>query len=133
MKTEPSTFSWEDLVAQGRTARDGVRNYQARNNMREMQVGEQAFIYYSVKDRVVMGIAEVVAPAHQDPSTEDTRWECVDVAPVRLLRRPVSLDEIKADPALAEMVLVKNSRLSVQPVTPGEWQRVLALSEHDPR
>lgn len=128
MKTEPATYSWEDLIRTGSTPWDGVRNYQARNNMREMAIGDLAFIYYSVKDRAVVGIARVIATAHQDPSTEDDRWECVDVAPVRLLPKRVSLDTIKADPKLENMVLVKNSRLSVQPVTPSEWARVLDLA-----
>lgn len=128
LKTEPEAYSWEDLVRMGRTPWDGVRNYQARNNMREMQVGDQALFYYSVKDRAVVGIAEIVAVAHQDPTTDDPRWECVDVAPVRLLPRRVGLAEIKADPALADMVLVKNSRLSVQPVAAAEWERILALA-----
>ncbi|GMV43308.1 MAG: hypothetical protein AMXMBFR64_50240 [Myxococcales bacterium] len=128
MKTEPETFSWDDLVLAGRTAWDGVRNYLARNNMREMSVGDLAFIYYSVKERAIVGIARVVATAHQDPSTDDPRWECVDVAPVRLLSRRVSLDAVKADPALSQMVLVRSSRLSVQPVTEAEWTRVLELA-----
>lgn len=128
MKTEPETFSWDDLVRAGRTAWDGVRNYLARNNMREMSVGDLAFIYYSVKERAIVGIARVVATAHQDPSTDDPRWECVDVAPVRLLSRRVSLDAVKADAALSQMVLVRSSRLSVQPVTEVEWTRVLELA-----
>ncbi len=128
-KSEPSTWSWDDQVAKGAAGEewDGVRNYQARNFMREMAVGDRGFFYHSQKDREIVGIVEVCAAAHPDSTTEDDRWECVDIRAVEPLPRPVTLDEIKPDPALAEMVLVKNSRLSVQPVTEAEWQHICRL------
>jgi len=131
MKSEADVFSWDDLVARGPAgeAWDGVRNYQARNNMKAMQVGERAFFYHSRgKAPAVVGICEVIAPAHPDPTTEDPRWECVDVRALAPLPRPVTLSEIKADPRLAQMVLVNNSRLSVQPVTDAEWAAILDMA-----
>lgn len=100
---------------------DGVRNYQARNFMRQMQVGDRGFFYHSQKEKAIVGIVEVIAPAHPDSTTDDARWECVDIKAVCPVKVPVTLEMIKADPRLAEMVLVRNSRLSVQPVTPEEW------------
>ena len=130
MKTEPDVFSWDDLVARGAAGEpwDGVRNYQARNNMRAMQLGEQAFFYHSRGSApAVVGLCEVIATAHPDPTTDDPRWECVDVRALRPLARPVTLAAIKAEPALAEMVLVRNSRLSVQPVREAEWRHICAM------
>jgi predicted RNA-binding protein with PUA-like domain len=125
-KSEPSTWSWDQQVAKGEEGEewDGVRNYQARNFMREMEVGDRGFFYHSQKDKAVVGIVEVIAEAHPDSTTDDERWECVDVKAVEGLPRPVTLDEIKAREDLAEMALVKNSRLSVQPVTEKEWKIV---------
>lgn len=128
-KSEPSTWSWDQQVAKGDTGEewDGVRNYQARNFMREMAVGDRGFFYHSQKEKSVVGIVEVCAEAHQDSTTDDERWECVDIKAVAPIKMPVTLDMIKADPRLAEMVLVKNSRLSVQPVTEEEWNMILNL------
>ncbi|MCP4205759.1 MAG: EVE domain-containing protein [Shimia sp.] len=128
-KSEPSTWSWDQQVAKGDTGEewDGVRNYQARNFMREMAVGDRGFFYHSQKEKSVVGIVEVCAEAHQDSTTDDERWECVDIKAVAPIKMPVTLDMIKADPRLAEMVLVKNSRLSVQPVTEEEWNIILNL------
>jgi predicted RNA-binding protein with PUA-like domain len=125
-KSEPSTWCWDQQVAKGEEGEewDGVRNYQARNFMREMEVGDRGFFYHSQKDKAVVGIVEVIAEAHPDSTTDDERWECVDVKAVEALPRPVTLDEIKAREDLAEMALVKNSRLSVQPVTEKEWKIV---------
>lgn len=128
MKTEPHTYSWEDLVRDtkenGGEQWDGVRNYEARNNMRKMKQGDQVFIYHSVGDREIVGIAKVVAEAHPD-STDDTgTWDCVDVAAVKPMKRFVNLDEVKANPKLSDMVLVKRGRLSVQPVTEEEWKEI---------
>ena len=122
-KSEPDTWGWDHQVAKGAIGEEwhGVRNYQARNNMRAMQIGDQGFFYHSRQGLEIVGIVEVCALAHPDSTTDDPRWECVDIRAVRPLARPVSLDEIKVDPRLSEMVLVKNSRLSVQPVTPDEW------------
>ena len=129
-KSEPSTWSWDDQVAKGDTGEewDGVRNYQARNFMREMKVGDRGFFYHSQTEKAVVGIVEVMAEAHPDSTTDDERWECVDIKAVKPVERPVTLDMIKEDPRLAEMVLVKNSRLSVQPVTAEEWKIVCDLA-----
>ena len=133
-KSEPDTWGWSDQVAKGDAGEewDGVRNYQARNFMREMKLGDLGFFYHSQKDRKVVGIVEVCAEAHPDSTTDDDRWECVDIKAVRPFTKPVSLDMIKADPRLSEMVLVKNSRLSVQPVTKEEWRMVCALGDTTP-
>ncbi|CUH66230.1 EVE domain protein [Thalassovita autumnalis] len=123
-KSEPSTWSWDQQVAKGEAGEewDGVRNYQARNFMRDMNIGDRGFFYHSQKEKSVVGIVEVCAEAHPDSTTDDDRWECVDIKAVMPVKTPVTLDEIKGDERLAEMVLVKNSRLSVQPVTAEEWQ-----------
>lgn len=129
-KSEPSTWSWDDQVAKGEAGEewDGVRNYQARNFMREMAVGDRGFFYHSQTEKAVVGVVEVMAEAHPDSTTDDDRWECVDIKAVKSVERPVTLDMIKEDPRLAEMVLVKNSRLSVQPVTEDEWKIVCELA-----
>lgn len=129
-KSEPSTWSWSDQVAKGDAGEEwnGVRNYQARNYMREMKVGDRGFFYHSQTDREIVGIVEVVAEAHPDSTTDDVRWECVDIKAVEALARPVSLDEIKAEPRLSDMVLVRNSRLSVQPVRDTEWAIIMEKS-----
>ena len=133
-KSEPNTWGWDDQVAKGAAGEewDGVRNYQARNFMREMELGDRGFFYHSVNEKRVVGIVEVIATAHPDSKTDDPRWECVDIKAVRPFATPVTLDQIKADGRLDEMVLVKNSRLSVQPVTAEEWRLVCALGETDP-
>lgn len=133
-KSEPDVFSWDDLVAKGKNGEewDGVRNYQARNNMRAMQIGEKGFFYHSRTGLEIVGIVEVCALAHQDSTTDDERWDCVDVKSVRPFEKPVSLEMIKADGRLNEMVLVKNSRLSVQPVSGEEWDIVCAIGETKP-
>ncbi len=133
-KTEPATWSWEDQLAKGEAGEewDGVRNYQARNFMREMRLGDLGFFYHSQKDREIVGIVEVCAEAHPDSTTDDDRWDCVDVKAVRPFVAPVTLDTIKADPRLSDMVLVKSPRLSVQPVTAQEWQIICALGDTTP-
>lgn len=130
-KSEPFKFSFADLKARGAagTEWDGVRNYQARNNMRAMQVGDQGFYYHSNDGLEIVGICEVIALAHPDSTTDDPRWTCVDLKAVRDLARPVTLAEIKAEPALSKMSLVTSMRLSVQPVTDAEWAVVLAMAE----
>lgn len=129
-KSEPNTWGWSDQLAKGDTGEewDGVRNYQARNFMREMKVGDRGFFYHSLKEKSVVGIVEVIAEAHPDSTTDDPRWECVDIKAVQSVPTPVTLEQIKADPRLSEMVLVKNSRLSVQPVTEVEWKIVSELA-----
>ncbi len=133
-KSEPDTWSWDDQVAKGAVGEEwhGVRNYQARNNMRAMQLGDLGFFYHSRQGLEIVGIVEVSALAHPDSTTDDPRWECVDIRALRPLAKPVSLESIKADPALSEMILVKNSRLSVQPVTPEEWARICEMGETNP-
>ncbi|WP_281973370.1 EVE domain-containing protein [Ruegeria faecimaris] len=133
-KSEPSTWSWDQQVAKGAEGEegeewDGVRNYQARNFMRQMAVGDRGFFYHSQKDKAIVGIVEVCAEAHPDSTTEDERWECVDIKAVRPFTIPVTLDQIKVDERLDEMVLVKNSRLSVQPVSDAEWQVICDLGQ----
>ena len=130
-KSEPNTWSWEDQVKEGAKGAewDGVRNYQARNNMQAMKKGELGFFYHSVNEKRVVGIVKVVKEAHPDSTTDDERWHCVDVAAVEPLPAPVTLDQIKGEPKLEEMVLVKNSRLSVQPVTAAEWKVVCKMGE----
>ncbi|WP_299825910.1 EVE domain-containing protein [uncultured Roseobacter sp.] len=129
-KSETTTWSWDQQVAKGDAGEewDGVRNYQARNFMREMAVGDLGFFYHSQKDREIVGIVEVIAEAHPDSTTEDERWECVDIKAVKPVKTPITLDDIKADPRLSEMVLVRNSRLSVQPVTAKEWQIICEMT-----
>ncbi|ODR95785.1 ubiquinol-cytochrome C reductase [Methyloceanibacter stevinii] len=130
MKSEPGTWSWEDQKKEGAKGAewDGVRNYQARNNMRAMKKGDLAFFYHSIGEKACVGIVKVVVEAHPDSTDTTGKWECVDVAAVEDLPRPVTLDEIKATPTLADMVLVNNSRLSVQPVTAAEWKAVCTLA-----
>jgi len=129
-KSEPSTWSWDDQMAKGDAGEewDGVRNYQARNFMRVMAIGDRGFFYHSQTEKAVVGLIEVCATAHPDSTTDDDRWECVDIKAIGEVARPVTLEMIKNDPRLAEMVLVRNSRLSVQPVTDTEWQIVCDLA-----
>lgn len=134
-KSEPETWGWQDQLNKGDSGEewDGVRNYQARNFMREMKLGDRGFFYHSQKEKSVVGIVEICAEAHSDSSTDDLRWDCVDIRAIRRFLRPVSLDQIKDDPRLQDMVLVKSSRLSVQPVTEFEWQIICELGQTDPR
>ncbi len=133
-KSEPSTWSWDDQVAKGAQGEewDGVRNYQARNFMRQMAIGDWGFFYHSMAEKAVVGVVEVIALAHPDSTTEDARWECVDIKAIKPVKTPVTLNMIKNDQRLADMVLVKNSRLSVQPVTTREWQIVCEMAGIDP-
>lgn len=133
-KTEPNTWGWADQVAKGAIGEewDGVRNYQARNNMRAMKLGDFGFFYHSVNEKRIVGIVEVCKENHPDSTTDDPRWDCVDVKAVRALATPVTLDMCKDDPRLKDMVLVNNSRLSVQPVSAAEWAVVLELAGEDP-
>ena len=128
-KSEPDVWSWEMQVAKGAAGEEwnGVRNYQARNNMRAMELGDLGFFYHSNIGKEVVGIVEVCALAHPDSTTDDPRWDCVDIRAVKPLPRPVSLEMAKADPRLANMALVTNTRLSVQPVTEDEWKVICEL------
>jgi len=128
-KSEPDTWSWEMQKAKGDAGQqwDGVRNYQARNNMREMKLGDRGFFYHSNIGKEVVGIVEVCALAHPDSTTDDPRWECVDIRAVRDMPKPVTLADVKAEPRLAGMALVTSMRLSVQPVTEEEWKIVCEM------
>ncbi|MBC7181620.1 MAG: EVE domain-containing protein [Roseovarius sp.] len=129
-KSEPSTWGWQDQLAKGDAGEewDGVRNYQARNFMREMAVGDRGFFYHSQSEKAVVGVVEVIATAHPDSKSDDPRWECVDIKAIETAKTPVTLDTIKSDPRLTDMVLVKNSRLSVQPVTAEEWRVICDMA-----
>lgn len=133
-KSEAEVWSWDQQVAKGDEGEEwnGVRNYQARNNMRAMKVGDLGFFYHSRAEKEVVGIVEVCAEVHPDSTTDDPRWECVDIKAVRPFTKPVTLAMCKADPRLEDMVLVNNTRLSVQPVTPEEWAIVCELGETKP-
>ncbi len=128
-KSEPSTWSWDDQVAKGNTGEewDGVRNYQARNFMRAMKLGDRGFFYHSQKEKSVVGIVEICAESHPDSKADDPRWDCVDIKAVRGFEQSVTLDQIKSDPALTDMALVKSPRLSVQPVSEEQWHIICAL------
>ncbi|WP_341368489.1 EVE domain-containing protein [Yoonia sp. BS5-3] len=133
-KSEPDVWGWDKQVAKGAAGEewDGVRNYQARNNMRAMKLGDQGFFYHSRQGLEIVGIVEICAEAHPDSTTDDPRWDCVDIKALRPMIKPVSLAQIKAEPRLAEMSLVKSMRLSVQPVTDEEWTIVCAMGDTAP-
>lgn len=133
LKSEPDAFSWDQLVAKGKAGEEwsGVRNYLARNNMRAMRLGDLGFFYHSNIGLAVVGICEVCALAHPDSTTDDERWECVDVRAVKALPRPVTLADVKANPKLDKMSLVTSMRLSVQPVTKAEWEEVCRMGGLD--
>ncbi|MXN64876.1 EVE domain-containing protein [Stappia sp. GBMRC 2046] len=133
-KSEPFKWSWEMQKAKGEEGEpwDGVRNYQARNNMRAMQIGDQGFFYHSNEGKEIVGIVEVCALAHPDPTTDDERWECVDIKAVKDVPKPVTLAAVKAEPRLENMALVTSMRLSVQPVTEEEWKIVCEMGGVDP-
>lgn len=127
VKSEPFKYSWEDLVKDGWTYWDGVRNYESRNNIRAMAIGDQLLFYHSNKDRSVVGIAEVIREHYQDPTTDDERWSVVDIKPLQALSSAVTLAEIKREPRLSNMQLVTRGRLSVSPVTADEFGVIVAM------
>ena len=127
IKTEPESYAWATFVKEGRTAWTGVRNFQARNNLRAMKKGDLVFFYHSVTDKQVMGYARVARGAFPDPTAAEGDWWCVDLVPVRALKKLVGLEAIKIDSALKAMPLLKNSRLSVMPLTKEQFDRVLQL------
>ena len=133
-KSEPDVFSFDMLVAKGKVGEEwsGVRNYQARNNMRAMAYGDRGFFYHSNEGLAVVGIVEVCGLAHPDSTTDDPRWDCVWIKAVKPLKRGISLEECKVTPGLEKMVLVNNSRLSVQPVSDEEWAIICQLGGVDP-
>lgn len=128
LKSEPDVYGWDDLVAEGEGTWDGVRNYTARNNLRAMQVGDEAFFYHSNVGVEIVGVVIISAAGLQDPTDETGRWSSVKVKPLRKLARPVTLKQIKADPALAEMDLLTKFRLSVSAVRKPEWDHILKLA-----
>jgi predicted RNA-binding protein with PUA-like domain len=128
IKSEPFKYSWEQLEMDEQTFWDGVRNYAARNNLRSMKNGDLAFFYHSNEGTEIVGIAQVVREAYQDPTTDESAWVAVDFKPHKKLKKPVSLVQIKADKRLANMALVRLGRLSVQPVTDEEWGIVMEMA-----
>ena len=130
-KSEPAKWSWDDQIAKGTGSEewDGVRNYQARNFMRQMKIGDLGFFYHSQSEKAVVGIVSIVAEAHSDSTTDDERWECIDIKAVKPVKSSVTLEMIKADGRLDDMILVRNSRLSVQPVSDAEWDIICQLAE----
>src|SRR5688572_13579705 len=130
VKQEPSAYSWDDLVKDGRTAWTGVRNFQARNHLRTMAVGDLVLFYHSVVGKAVVGIARVVRDAYPDPTATGEGWVCVDLAPVRPLPKPVTLEQIKAAPGLEDLPLLRQARLSVQPLTAEQFEAIIELSKN---
>jgi predicted RNA-binding protein with PUA-like domain len=127
-KSEPATYSWERFVKEGRAMWDGVRNYQARNNLRAMKKGDRVLFYHSVVGQEVVGVAEVSREAYPDPTAkDDPRWSVVDLIPLKPVRNPVSLAAVKADPLLKDIALVRQGRLSVLPLSKAEFDRILEL------
>jgi predicted RNA-binding protein with PUA-like domain len=129
VKQEPTAYSWEDFVKDGKTAWTGVRNFQARNNLRSMKAGDRVLFYHSVTDKAIIGEAEVLREAFSDPTATEGNWVAVELKPIKELRRRVSLEEIKTDKKFSQLALVRSPRLSVMPVTAGEYQAILALSK----
>ncbi|MGN6211665.1 EVE domain-containing protein [Parafilimonas sp.] len=127
VKSEPSKYSWDQFVKDKQTFWDGVRNYAARNNLREMKKGDEVLFYHSNEGTEIVGIAKVAKEAYQDPTTDDTNWVVVDLKPVKKIKKPVTLSQVKADDRLKNMALVRLGRLSVQPVTDQEWNVIMEL------
>jgi predicted RNA-binding protein with PUA-like domain len=128
VKSEPEAYSWDTFVKDGRTAWTGVRNFQARNNLRAMKKGDLVAFYHSVTDKQIVGLAKVDQEAYPDATAKEGDWSCVDLVPAKPLKQPVTLAAIKSDQALAEMPLLKQSRLSVTPLTGKQFERLLALA-----
>ena len=127
VKQEPEAYSWSDFVRDGLTKWTGVRNFQARNNLRAMRKGDAVLFYHSVSDKAVVGLAEVTREAYPDPTAKESDWSAVDIKPVKALKKPVTLEEIKAEPKLREIALLRNSRLSVQPLGKTEFELICRL------
>ncbi|WP_107496413.1 EVE domain-containing protein [Thalassobius sp. I31.1] len=129
-KSEPDTWGWHDQVSKGDAGEewDGVRNYQARNHMRAMKAGDRGFFYHSQKEKAVVGVVEVIEESRQDSTTDDPRWDCVVIKAIKPVKTPVTLEMVKNEPRLSEMVLVKSSRLSVQPVRVDEWAVICEMA-----
>ncbi|MFZ9964262.1 MAG: EVE domain-containing protein [Terrimicrobiaceae bacterium] len=129
VKQEPTSYPWEQFVLDGKTAWTGVRNFQARNHLRAMAPGDRVLYYYSVIGKAVVGMAEVVRSAYPDPTADEGDWSCVDLKPLEALRRPVALEEIKAESSLADIGLLRQSRLSVMPLKKAEFDAIVRLSK----
>jgi predicted RNA-binding protein with PUA-like domain len=129
MKSEPASYGWDRLVDEGGTLWDGVRNHRAKMNLQAMKVGEQAFFYHSVTGKEIVGIVEIARAGLKDPKDETGTWAAVEIKPVRKLDRPVTLAEIKADPSLVEIELLRQSRLSVAEIRPAEWEHILEMAK----
>src|SRR5713226_7808969 len=129
VKQEPEGYSWDDLTRDGRTDWTGVRNFQARNNLRQMKVGDRVLFYHSGEQKAVVGIAQVAKAAYPDPTADEDQWVAVDIKPLKPLREPVTLGAIRAHPKLSNLSLVRQSRLSVMPVTKEEFETIIALGE----
>jgi predicted RNA-binding protein with PUA-like domain len=132
IKTEPSSWSWDDQVAKDVEGWDGVRNYQAANNLRAMKRGDQAFFYHSVKEKSIVGIVEIVCEAYPDPSDAKGKFVQLDVKTVKALKTPVTLNDIKADPRFSELALLKQSRLSVLPIDDASWNAICEMGGVNP-
>jgi len=129
VKSEPEAYGWSTLVKDGRTAWTGVRNFQARNNLRAMKKGDEVCFYHSVTDKQIVGIAKVVKEFYPDATATEGDWSCVDLAPVKPLAKPVTLETIKTDKVLKDMLLVRQSRLSVTPLSAPQFERVMKLAD----
>ena len=129
VKSEPDAYSWSDLVADGKTSWTGVRNFTARNNLRSMRMGDEVLFYHSVTDKAVVGVAKVVRASYPDPTAKEGDWSAVDLAPIKPLRDPVALDQIKARRRLRDISLVRQSRLSVHRLSAEEYREILALAK----
>ncbi|QES90093.1 EVE domain-containing protein [Rhizosphaericola mali] len=129
VKSEPFKYSWDQFVKDKSTFWDGVRNYQARNNLKAMKKGDEVFFYHSNEGKEIVGIAKVIKEAYQDPTTDDERWVVVDLKPVKKLKKSIGLAYLKEDILLKNMALVKQQRLSVSPVTDDEWKAILELTQ----
>ncbi|ANI88471.1 ubiquinol-cytochrome C reductase [Arachidicoccus ginsenosidimutans] len=129
VKSEPHKYSWEKFTEDKQTFWDGVRNYQARNNLRTMKKGEEVFFYHSNEGMEIVGIAKVVKEAYQDPTTDDERWVAVDLKPVKKLKKPVTLAQMKAEKKLQNLALIRQGRLSVCPVSDEEWETILEMAK----
>lgn len=127
VKSEPHKYSWEKFNEDGRTFWDGVRNFQARNNLKEMKEGDLALFYHSNEGKEVVGVAKIVRESYQDPTTEDPNWVVVDLAPVESLKKPVTLEQIKAEKSLKDISLVRQGRLSVMPLKASEFDKILEM------
>jgi predicted RNA-binding protein with PUA-like domain len=129
LKSEPSTYSWDDLISQGKTMWEGVRNHQAKNNLKAMAVGDLGLFYHSMKGKCVVGVCQIVSTTYPDPTEETGRWLVVDVVPVCPMQQFVTLEDIKANPALADLALLKQSRLSVMPIPKEAFHLILAMGK----